>query len=136
MARAPRRSRPRGGARWLQQLVDELKRAGLTAGAASALGGVLKVELAAPAALTIEVKPREPGQRCFCETARFGVAYCGQHTLTPAQEAAMGRFTDVLRRVEGTLPEALEAAVGVGTPGGGTGGTPEHTIEYSQSAEG
>lgn len=133
MARTPRPARPPGGARWLQTLVDDLKQAGLTARAASALGGVLKVELAAPAELTIEVKPREPGRRCFCETARFGVAYCGYRNLTPAQEAALGRFVAVLKRVESDLPEVLEAAVGVGTPGGG-GGEPEHTIEYAQSA--
>jgi len=49
----------------------------------------------------------------------------------------MGRFTEVLRRVEGTLPEVLEAAVGVGAPGAGAaGGPPEHTVEYSRSARG
>jgi pyruvate-formate lyase-activating enzyme len=137
VAGAPRKSRPRGGARWLQTLVDELQEAGTPARAASAMGGVLKVELDRPAELTVEVKPREPGRKYFCETARFGVAYCGARTLTPHQEAAMGRFTEVLRRVEAKLPEVLEAAVGVGAPGGGAGaGAPEHTIEYAQSPDG
>ena len=136
-AGAPRKSRPRGGQRWLQTLIEELRRAGVEARAASAIGGVLKVEIAGPAELTVEVKPREPGRKYYCETARFGASYCGSRSLTPAQEAAMGRFTEVLRRVEGTLPEVLEAAVGVGAPGArAAGATPEHTVEYSRSASG
>ncbi|MBI5479262.1 MAG: hypothetical protein HY906_10420 [Deltaproteobacteria bacterium] len=134
-AGAPRRSRPRGGPRWLQTLVEEVRRAGVESRAAPAIGGVLKVELAGPAELTVEVKPLEAGRRYFCQTTRFGVSYCGSRNLTPAQEAAMGRFTEALRRVEDRLPEILEAAVGVGTPGQrAAGGAPEHTVEYSQNA--
>jgi hypothetical protein len=133
---APRKSRPRGGARWLQALVEELGRAGASARTASAIGGVLKVELAKPE-LTVEIKPREAGRNYFGETARFGVTYCGARSLTPPQETAMGRVIEVLRRVEGDLPAVLEAAVGVAAPGArAAGGAPAHTIEYSQSARG
>ncbi|MBI5477720.1 MAG: radical SAM protein [Deltaproteobacteria bacterium] len=136
-ARAPRRTRPRGGPRWLQALVEELRCASAPARSASAIGGVLKVELSGPAELTVEVKPIEPGREYFCQTARFGVSYCGSRNLTPPQEAALGRFTEVLRRVEAELPEVLEAAVGVGAPGErAAGDAPAHTVEYSQSASG
>jgi pyruvate-formate lyase-activating enzyme len=63
--------------------------------------------------LTIEIRSRKSGDRCYAQTRRFSIGYQGQDELDPIEKQGLDKLVAALKRIEGKLPADLDGAAGV-----------------------
>jgi len=100
---------------WLDQLHQILLRLRLPARDMVLTQRVLSVDLALHPGrvLTVEIRSRKAGDRCYAQTRRFSIGYQGRDELDPTERQGLDRLVAALQQVEGKLPTNLDGAAGV-----------------------
>jgi hypothetical protein len=111
---------------WHDQLMDLLKRTAVpvTALVTTEDSLDLTLDFGDGRSLSVELKPRGQGACGYAETARFRVGFRGQADLAQAERRTLDRLVNVLRKLEGRLPQRLPP----GSAGDVTADGPEEAL--------